>query len=99
MYGIRTCVTSSSNAAAMSRMVFSISGEPKGFPDLTGKPFGSPEMLKTMRDMAAAFEDDVTQVLIPYIDSHFRTLTDRDHRAMAALSMGGMQTFQLTLNP
>src|SRR5437762_12351192 len=67
-------------------------------PDLTGKPFGSPEMLKTMRDMAAAFEDDVTQVLIPYIDSHFRTLTDRDHRAMAGLSMGGMQTFQVTLN-
>src|SRR5207302_2641631 len=57
-----------------------------------------PEMLKTMQDMAAAFEDDVTQVLIPYIDSHFRTLTDRDHRAMAGLSMGGMPTFQVTLN-
>jgi enterochelin esterase-like enzyme len=67
-------------------------------PDLTGKPFGSPEMLKAMQDMAAAFEDDVTQVLIPYIDSHFRTLADRDHRAMAGLSMGGMQTFQITLD-
>jgi len=67
-------------------------------PDLAGKPFGSPEMLKAMQDMAAAFEDDVTQVLIPYIDSHFCTMTDRDHRAMAGLSMGGMQTFQVTLN-
>jgi len=67
-------------------------------PDLTGKPFGSPEMLKAMQDMAAAFEDDVTQVLIPYIDSTFRTHSDRDHRAMAGLSMGGMQTFQITLN-
>ncbi len=67
-------------------------------PDLTGKPFGSPEMLKAMQDMASAFEDDVTQVLIPYIDSTFRTLPDRDHRAMAGLSMGGMQTFQVTLN-
>jgi enterochelin esterase family protein len=67
-------------------------------PDLTGKPFGSPEMMKAMQDMAAAFEDDVTQVLIPYIDSTFRTLPDRDHRAMAGLSMGGMQTFQVTLN-
>src|SRR5205814_8798079 len=63
-------------------------------PDLTGKPFGSPEMMKAMQDMAAAFEDDVTQVLIPYIDLTFRTLADRDHRAMAGLSMGGMQTFQ-----
>ena len=34
-------------------------------PDLTGKPFGSPEMLKAMQDMTSAFEDDVTEVLIP----------------------------------
>lgn len=67
-------------------------------PDLTGKPFGSPEMMKVMQDMASAFEDDVTQVLIPFIDSTFRTLSDRDHRAMAGLSMGGMQTFQVTLD-
>lgn len=66
--------------------------------DLTGKPFGSPEMLKAMQDMATAFEDDVTQVLIPFIDKTFRTIADRDKRAMAGLSMGGMQTFQVTLN-
>ena len=67
-------------------------------PDLTGRPFGSPEVMKAMQDMAAAFEDDVTQVLIPFVDSTFRTIADRDHRAMAGLSMGGMQTFQITLN-
>jgi enterochelin esterase-like enzyme len=67
-------------------------------PDLTGKPFGSPEMWRVMQEMAAAFEDDLTQVLIPYIDSNFRTIPDRDHRAMAGLSMGGMQTFQVTFN-
>jgi hypothetical protein len=49
-------------------------------PDLAGKPVGSPEMLKAMQDMASAFEDDMTQVLIPFIDSTFRTLSDRDHR-------------------
>jgi enterochelin esterase-like enzyme len=67
-------------------------------PDLAGKPFGSPEMMKAMQDMTAAFEDDVTQALIPFIDSTFRTLSERNHRAMAGLSMGGMQTFQITLN-
>ena len=67
-------------------------------PDRTRVPFGSPEMMKAMQEMTKAFEDDVTQVLIPYIDSTFRTLPDRDHRAMAGLSMGGMQTFQITLN-
>jgi enterochelin esterase family protein len=67
-------------------------------PDFMSKPFGSPEMLKGMQDMASAFEDDVTQALIPFIDSNFRTLSDRDHRAMAGLSMGGMQTYQITLD-
>ncbi len=66
--------------------------------DLRGKPFGSPEMRKAMQDMMSAFEDDVTQALIPFIDSTFRTLTDRDNRAMAGLSMGGMQTFHVTFN-
>jgi enterochelin esterase family protein len=66
--------------------------------DLRGRAFGSPEMRKAMQDMMSAFDEDVTQVLIPYIDSTFRTLTDRDNRAMAGLSMGGMQTFYVTFN-
>ena len=67
-------------------------------PDLSGKPFGSPEFMKVMQERMGAFEDDMTQVLIPFIDKTFRTLPDRDHRAMAGLSMGGMQTFQVTLD-
>ena len=67
-------------------------------PDLAGKPFGSPEMMKAMQEMSQSFEDDLTQALIPYIDSNFRTVADRDHRAMAGLSMGGMQTFQVTFD-
>ena len=67
-------------------------------PDLRGKPFGSPEMRKAMLDMMGAFEDDVTQALIPFIDATFRTIPDREHRAMAGLSMGGMQTFHVTFN-
>ena len=67
-------------------------------PDLTGKPFGSPEFIKVMQERMGAFEDEMTQALIPFIDKTFRTLADRDHRAMAGLSMGGMQTFQVTFN-
>ncbi len=67
-------------------------------PDMSSTPFGSPEMRKAMQAMAATFEDDVTQALIPFVDKTFRTLTDRDNRAMAGLSMGGMQTFHITLN-
>lgn len=36
--------------------------------------------------------------LIPWVDSHFCTLADRDHRAMAGLSMGGMQTASVTMD-
>ncbi len=67
-------------------------------PDLTGKPFGSPEFMKVMQERMGAFEDDMTKALIPFIDKTFRTLPDREHRAMAGLSMGGMQTFQVTFN-
>lgn len=35
--------------------------------------------------------------LIPYIDSTFRTLKDQPNRAMAGLSMGGMQTSAVTM--
>ena len=42
-----------------------------------------------------AFEDVVIEDLIPMIDASYRTLADRGHRAMAGLSMGGMQTLQI----
>jgi enterochelin esterase family protein len=67
-------------------------------PPNTNVAFGSPEMMKQIQEMASAFEDDVTRALIPFVDKTYRTLSDRDHRAMAGLSMGGMQTFQVTLN-
>ena len=35
--------------------------------------------------------------MIPFIDANFRTLADQPHRAMAGLSMGGMQTRSITL--
>ena len=66
-------------------------------PDMTSKPVGSPEMLEAMQEMASIFEDDMLEALIPYIDATFRTIPDREHRAMAGLSMGGMQTFKITL--
>ncbi len=48
--------------------------------------------------MFSALEDDVTEALIPFVDATFRTIPDREHRAMAGLSMGGMQTFHTALN-
>jgi enterochelin esterase-like enzyme len=44
-----------------------------------------------------AFEKVLVEELIPYVDGNFRTLTDQPNRAMAGLSMGGMETKQITL--
>ncbi len=44
-----------------------------------------------------AFPDVLIKDIIPMIDKTFRTIPDRDHRAMAGLSMGGFQTFQTTM--
>ena len=44
------------------------------------------------------FEKVMINELIPMIDASYRTLADRENRAMAGLSMGGMQTFIITLH-
>ena len=43
------------------------------------------------------FETVLVKELIPYVDSNFRTLADQPNRAMAGLSMGGMETKMITL--
>lgn len=43
------------------------------------------------------FQTVLVDELIPYIDANFRTLADQPHRAMAGLSMGGMETKTITL--
>lgn len=45
----------------------------------------------------SAFAKVLLGDLIPFIDANFRTLSDQPHRAMAGLSMGGMQTRAITL--
>ena len=45
----------------------------------------------------SAFEHLLLDDLIPYVDTNFRTLADQPHRAMAGLSMGGMQTRSISM--
>ena len=43
------------------------------------------------------FQTFLCDELVPYVDSHFRTIANKDNRAMAGLSMGGMETHSITL--
>ena len=45
----------------------------------------------------ASFYPVLLNDLIPYIDQNFRTKSDRENRAMAGLSWGGHQTFDIVL--
>lgn len=46
----------------------------------------------------STFEEVMIKEIIPMIDATFRTVADREHRAMAGLSMGANQTIQITMN-
>ncbi|MCB0611326.1 MAG: esterase family protein, partial [Lewinella sp.] len=45
----------------------------------------------------AAFEQDLLNDLIPFIEKKYPTLADREHRAIAGLSMGGGQSLNFGL--
>jgi enterochelin esterase family protein len=50
-----------------------------------------------MADMGLGkFEESLVKDVIPYIEGHYRALKDHKSRAVAGLSMGGMQTLNLS---
>jgi enterochelin esterase-like enzyme len=42
------------------------------------------------------FEESVVKDIIPYIESHYRVIAEKNSRAVSWLSMGGMQTLNLS---
>lgn len=61
-----------------------------GYADKAGEPAAARPagLLGGVSTLEQVFISD----LIPFIDRTYRTIPDREHRAMAGLSMGGMQT-------
>ena len=57
--------------------------------------FGMPR--DTTRPSVDEFVEDFTKDIKPYIEKHYRLLTDREDRAIAGLSMGGMQTLNIAI--
>jgi enterochelin esterase-like enzyme len=47
---------------------------------------------------AGKFEESLVKDIVPFIEKNYRTYTDKDHRAIAGLSMGGMHTQTITNN-
>ncbi|MBQ4189671.1 MAG: esterase [Bacteroidales bacterium] len=76
---------------------------PAGAPAQGQRPAGAPQGGRPAGgmmggfDFAGAFGNVLVNETIPMIDSKFRTIPDSAHRAMAGLSMGGMQTKSVCL--
>jgi len=75
-------------------------------PFIVVMPFGypSPPSVPTARpagglsSVTEEFSKDLLGDVIPYVQVHYRVYTDRDHRAIAGLSMGGIESLQIGLN-
>ena len=77
---------------------------PQGAPQ--GGPQGAPGQGGPRRGFGGgfggfnAFQEVLIKDIIPMVESNYRVIADTEHRAMAGLSMGGMQTHTITLaNP
>lgn len=70
---------------------------PGAMPNPTRPPAagGAPPDFTRMFDTVG---EVLTKEVVPTVDSKFRSIADRDHRALAGLSMGGMQTYSIGLD-
>lgn len=66
-------------------------GEDPDNPDVKPKSNNTSSML-------GQFESTFMNEIVGYVDSHYRTLSDKKHRAIAGLSLGGLHTLFITLN-
>jgi len=66
--------------------------------DAMFRPKPGEDVNEARRHFGEKFTPMLLNEIIPYVEKNFRVLTDRNNRAMAGLSWGGFQTFQIGLN-
>jgi enterochelin esterase-like enzyme len=70
-------------------------------PFIVVMPFGygvPPNALARPGENTERFGRDLIEDVIPFVESRYRTIADRDHRAIVGLSMGGGQALSIGLN-
>lgn len=60
-------------------------------------PPGTPPSGVGAHQVLDEFEQLLITDVVPFVDDHYRTIADRDHRALAGLSMGGRQALVVGL--
>jgi len=77
---------------------------PNGCVDLAAAPGSDPANpdVKPKSNYTASMNGDIENAFVPeivkYVDSHYRTIADKKHRAIAGLSLGGLHTLHTAVN-
>ncbi len=104
MHGIGGNETHWTSLCAANKVLDNLIADKKAVPMIIVMPNGrataDPPSSNIMSDFDyyAFFEKDLLQDLIPYIESHYSAKSDRDHRALTGLSMGGGQGLNFGIN-
>jgi enterochelin esterase-like enzyme len=104
MHGIGGNETHWTTLCAANKVLDNLIADKKAVPMVIVMPNGrataDPPSSNFMSDFNyyAFFEKDLLQDLMPYIESHYSVMTDRDHRALTGLSMGGGQGLNFGIN-
>ena len=53
---------------------------------------------RTQASYGTPYHDDLLKEIIPFVESRYSVFTDRNHRAIAGMSMGGGQTLNIGLS-
>jgi len=106
-HGMGENETSWANQGRMNFIMDNLIAQGKAIPMIVVMDNGNIENFRTVPGedpsearmrFGADFPHILLNELIPHIESGYRVLTDRENRAMAGLSWGGLQTFNITLN-
>lgn len=89
--------TSWPGAGAAGNILDNLLAAGKMKPMIVVMPNGSINVPGDFTGEVPLFAQDMTTDIIPFIEANYRVLTDRKNRAMAGLSMGGMETLETCL--
>jgi enterochelin esterase-like enzyme len=102
LHGAFDCDDSWSSVGRAGFILDNLIAEKKAKPMIVAMPAGHtspfrfrPSAGDSSRPRVDEFKEDFLNDIMPYIEQHYRVLTDRKNRAIAGLSMGGGQTLNI----
>ncbi len=102
LHGAGDCDDSWSSVGRAGFIMDNLIAEKKAKPMIVVMPAGHTSASFRMGggsgSMVDEFSQDFVNDIMPYVETNYRVLTDRQSRAMAGLSMGGMQTLSVTMS-